>query len=145
MNPEDDCVVPAEAWQALVTHDTHCGQVPNTDVWLVRRPMVPVLERVWSMTQYLHHGWWEQAALMDLMGYQVGPPAKLMVQRELYVNTFPLHASWNVHLWDRPQPDVRRIEHATMHPDRVSVMRGWAEQAKAYEWDVAEDEAPCLA
>jgi MFS family permease len=56
--------------QALVIHETpNCGSVPNDDMWICQQTMIPWLEKIWAMDQYLHHGWWEQAALVDLMGY----------------------------------------------------------------------------
>jgi hypothetical protein len=129
----EDMVVPDKAWQALVEHHTGDGYVPNTDVWLCRKPMMPILEKVWGMTQWLMHGWWEQAALLELMGYNVWQPTRYLGKpTELYDNTYFLDNSWNVHKWDKPQPEHPRIQHASMYPDRVSVMKEWAIKAK--EW-----------
>lgn len=65
--------VPADAWQAMATHTKHHGTdlgiVPNCGVWFVRQPMIPVLQQAWSMTRYIHHQWWEQAAMHELMGF----------------------------------------------------------------------------
>jgi hypothetical protein len=128
----DDIEVPADYWQAMVNHHTGDGEVPNTDFWLCRKPMIPYLQQVWEMTDYICHGWWEQAALLDLMGYnQQARPNKLREETELYQRTFFLDNSWNVHKWDKPQPEHPRIQHATMYPDRVAVMREWAKQAES--------------
>ena len=129
----DDLTAPDDKWQALVEHHTGDGCVPNTDVWLCRKPMIPILEEIWSMEQWLMHGWWEQAALLELMGYHVWQPTRVLDEpTELYYKTHFLDHSWNVHKWDNPQPVSYRIQHATMYPDRVTVMKEWAEQAK--EW-----------
>ena len=124
--------VPGEAWQAMVRHNTGDGDVPNDDMWLCRKAMLPYLEQMWGMTQWLNHGWWEQAALLELMGYKVPQPTTLEVKTELFEHTFFLDNSWNVHRWDRPQPEHPRIQHATMYQDREGAMRGWAKEAEAW-------------
>jgi hypothetical protein len=124
-------------YQALVVHHTQCGNVPNDDMWVCNQKMIPWLERVWSLEKYMHHGWWEQAALLDLMGYDHLQVEQFPIQQadsknELYKNTMFLPGEWNVHLWDTPQPKHPRIQHATMWPDRVAIMREWATQAEAW-------------
>lgn len=58
----------------LVQHRTpqFPGQaVPNTGVMLVRDSAWTrsLLARIWERTEYLHHPWWENAALIAIMGY----------------------------------------------------------------------------
>ena len=58
----------------LVQHRTpqFPGQeVPNTGVMLVRDSewTRSLLARIWERTEYLHHPWWENAALIAIMGY----------------------------------------------------------------------------
>jgi hypothetical protein len=45
--------------------------VPNTGVMLLRNSdwMRRFLEETWSRTAYLHHRWWENAAVIELLGY----------------------------------------------------------------------------
>lgn len=121
--------VPADAWQALVRHHTPDGEVPNCGVWLCRRTMLPVLDRVWSMTGYLHHGWWEQAAVMELLGYDPHTrPTALREATDLYERTHWLGLEWNSHPWD--EAEKPRFRHATMYGSRrAEVMRGWAAQS----------------
>jgi hypothetical protein len=126
----DDLDVPAEAWQALVRHATGDGDVPNCGVWFVRRPMLPVLEQQWSMTQYLKHGWWEQAAMHELLGFG-NRPVTLIAPTRLCTRTHFLDPGWNVHKWHNPQPAHPRIMHASMHDDRAGIMREWATEAMA--------------
>jgi galactosyl transferase GMA12/MNN10 family len=129
-DPSEDLNAPADAWQAIVKHHTGDGEVPNCAVWLCRRPMLPYLDVIWASTKWLHHGWWEQAANLELMGYRPDPrPCRLVTPTELYARTFFLDNGFNVHKWDSPQPDQPRFMHATMHENRADVMRGWAEQA----------------
>jgi hypothetical protein len=124
-------------YQALVAHDTKCGLVPNDDMWICNQRMIPYLEKVWSLTQYMNHGWWEQAALLDVMGYDHLPVEEFPIQQaqpdnELYQHTHWLSNEWNVHIWDTPQPKYPRIQHATMWPDRAEIMRLWARQAEGW-------------
>lgn len=124
--------VPKDKWQAMVKHNTGDGEVPNDDMWFVRKEMIPWLDKVWAKTEWLHHGWWEQAALLNLMGYNVPQPTYLKAPTELYEHTHFLDNSWNVHKWDNPQPQYPRFQHATMYPDRAAVMREWAKQAERW-------------
>lgn len=129
----NDLTAPDIAWQALVEHHTGDGYVPNTDVWLCRVEMISVLEQIWKMDQWLMHGWWEQAALLELMGYKVHQPTRLLGKpTELYDRTYFLSHSWNAHKWDQPQPDHIFIQHSTMYPDRVAIMKEWAIQAQVW-------------
>jgi hypothetical protein len=121
----DDLDVPKWAWQALVAHQTGEGEIPNADMWLVRQPMLPYLRRIWGMVRYLNHGWWEQRALIDLMGYQSNPFRSVELNA-LYAHTFFLDSGWNVHIHDENKSDLPRIMHATMFPDRAAIMREWA-------------------
>lgn len=127
-------------WQAMVTHHTQCGDVPNDDLWICKREMLPWLDRVWALgNKYMHHGWWEQAALMELMAYDPAiehfPTHCQDITNELYQHTYWLPNEWNVHCWDKPQPTHPRIQHATMWADRAGVMRQWAEQAQDWIYD----------
>ena len=47
--------------------------VVNTGVWVCRKdPIVfKLLDEVWNHTEFIDHKWWEQAALMDLLGFDV--------------------------------------------------------------------------
>jgi hypothetical protein len=99
--------------QALVRHHTADGEVPNCGVWLVRQAARPALLRIWRMGRYLHHPWWEQAAMLDLLGYRHrSRPVRLAEPTDLYRRTHWLGLEWNSHEQaDRhPRP---RFAHAT--------------------------------
>jgi hypothetical protein len=104
--------VPAEAWQALVEHRTGSrsirrpngflklsreSRIPNCGVWLVRKAMLPVLEKVWGLERYVEHPWWEQAALISEMGYttDTGVYTRLKKKTDLYRSTHFLGLAWN--------------------------------------------------
>lgn len=57
----------------LVAHDYEGKVTVNTGVWICRRDerVLELLDAVWNHTAYIQHPWWEQAALMDLIGYDV--------------------------------------------------------------------------
>lgn len=127
IDPTEDLNVPADAWQALVLHHTGDGTVPNCGVWLVRQPMTQVLYDVWTMTHRVGHGWFEQSAVMDLLGFTVDRrPSFLATKTKLYDQTHWLGPEWNYHLWDTPAPERVRFAHATMFPDRLEILREWA-------------------
>ncbi len=134
--------VPPEAWQAMAIHTVHLGfrmgEVPSCGVWLVRKPMLPVLEQVWTMTKYIHHAWWEQAALHELLGFQHNGKAIFPVKRgaetALRQNTHFFDEQWN-------SVDIRNHA-ATPHlmhmaglsrQERLQEMRYWAERGQASE------------
>lgn len=129
VDPSADLDVPDGYWHALVEHHTADGQVPNCGVWLLRKPMLPVLEQVWKLDGYLDHPWWEQAALVDLMGYRGRPLTPPVRPPELYERTWLLENGWNVHRHDRTHVGHARVRHATMWPDRAAVMREWAAES----------------
>jgi hypothetical protein len=124
-DPSEDLPVGYGKWQALAIHHTHDGEVPNTGVWLCRKPMRNVLSKMWDMREYRNHPWWEQGAVMSLLGYD--PWARPTVFRgatALYERTEFLSTEWNSHPWD--EAEHPRFRHATMHPDRAASMREWA-------------------
>jgi galactosyl transferase GMA12/MNN10 family len=55
----------------LVRHGER--QVPNTGVMLLRsgEPARDLLDRTWNATRFVHHPWWENAALLDTLGYDL--------------------------------------------------------------------------
>src|SRR5262249_39072233 len=98
VNEHDDLAddVPDEDWQAVVRHYTPDGEVPNCGVWLLRPSMRPVLDAMWQLDSYREHPWWEQAALLELLGYR-GHPVRLEQPTELYARTCWLGLEWNSH------------------------------------------------
>lgn len=105
--------VPDDARQALVRHHTPDGEVPNCGVWFVREPMRPTLIRLWQLDRYLDHPWWEQAAMLDLLGYRHRQrPVELVAPTELYERTHWLDLSWNSHEQSDRHPRPR-FAHAT--------------------------------
>lgn len=109
--------VPPEAWQALRFERNWRGDVvPNCGVWLLRRPMLPVLTEAWEYGSLAHCPYWEQDAICALLGFRrknrrrIFPPA---AENELYRRTHRLAPRWNVFPGNkRPPAEPARIRHA---------------------------------
>lgn len=119
--------VPASCWQGLAMHaGTSDGEHPNHGVWLVRRSMRATLRMIWSMTQYLHHPWWEQAASLELLGYDPSSrPVRITGPSALRDRTAFLGSEWNC----LPSANVAhpRFMHAAGQPNRIDLMKRWAD------------------
>lgn len=52
------------------------GEVENAGVILARRSpeLLEFLRAVWRRTEYTDHNWWENAAILDLLGRELVPP-----------------------------------------------------------------------
>lgn len=122
--------IPADAWQAVVEHETECGLVPNMGVWFVRREAASWLSAARTILgeKHLHHVWWEQAAMLELMGYDVlEGPVSMRTPRcdgcELFQRTAFLDPAWNHHPGDRRQSPWPRFVHVTQYADRLDAVR----------------------
>lgn len=58
---------------SLVRHFEDNSEVPNSGVWITTQQVIPLLKKMLDLPVFTNHGWWEQAALMTLMGYSVPP------------------------------------------------------------------------
>lgn len=112
-------------WQGLVEHQTECGTVPNCGVWVADRRMRPVLEQIWNAGRNLHHPWWEQASVLEMMGYTVSdaPTAMLGEPTPLWHHTTWLGPEWNHHPFDARRVDTPRFVHVTQYQDRLDAVR----------------------
>jgi hypothetical protein len=124
-----DAVEP-DAWQAVVEHETNCGVVPNCGVWVVTKQMGPWLEFAWSnmLAEYKDHPWWEQAAIMHMMGYKVtltgGTPHSVAGEEtDLLKRTQFLPPQWNDHPADIRRLDRAAFVHVTQYADRLDAIR----------------------
>lgn len=73
---------------------------PNSGVMVLRKSewSFRFLDKIWGMTQYLNHGWWENAAIIDLLGLRAefsGDFAKNVPDPEWCGKTQPLPLPWN--------------------------------------------------
>jgi hypothetical protein len=123
--------VAADADQALVEHHTECGTVPNCGVWVVRPAMLGPLREAWDCNRHIAHHWWEQAVMLEQMGYAVeGTNARLDTPTTLYERTRFLDPGWNDHPHDKQRAAHVRFRHVTQYTDRLTSIRQFAGQAK---------------
>jgi hypothetical protein len=90
--------LPEWAWLGMVAHQTpEAEEFPNSGVFVCRRTrtMRRFLADIWSSTQFLQHKWWENAAVLELMGYTVDPPVRLVHPTRYRKELFLLPNEWN--------------------------------------------------
>lgn len=123
---------------AVVTHRYDGLTVPNLGVIALRRSRVTLrtLEQLWRMTQYAEHKWWENAAMLELLGFDVDrPTADSRRFRPLSLRVRELDVAWNsIDLDPSPAPCIVHFP-GTAHAERVerltelahaSLNAGWA-------------------
>jgi hypothetical protein len=120
--------IPKRAWQAITLHHTPEGEVPSAGVWYLRQGMQPVLEAIWKLEHHLHHRWWEQAGLQELLGYTPNEiPVHQDHETDLYRRTYWLDAQeWNgLHFGGPPAVGARFLHVAPGAPagHRAQLMR----------------------
>lgn len=128
----EDIADHVEDWAllAMVRHDTPQGLVPSMDVTYMRPGVAPWLEQAWALERYVNHPWWEQAAMLHLMGYDLRRyPAVRVDESALYDATQFLPLEWHSHeSMDRAENP--RFAEATHGPLgwRVGVLRQYSER-----------------
>ncbi|HEU0249717.1 MAG TPA: hypothetical protein VFR48_03235 [Solirubrobacteraceae bacterium] len=60
----------------LAEHRKDGSQMPNAGVMMLRggEQAANFLDQLWAMDQYVDHQWWENAAICELLGYELDPP-----------------------------------------------------------------------
>lgn len=121
----------ADEWQALVVHHVPEGMVPNCGVWVLRPPMVDVLDSMWRRIEYVTHPWWEQAALIAEMDYDTAHSIFQRNDNRLWLHTAVLDTRWNAHPAD--WRDDAYMRHASGIADmaaREAMVRAWLGEAR---------------
>lgn len=92
----------------LVAHDYEGQQIPNCGVMVVRndRRTRRLFEEIWEQTDLLDHKWWENAAMLRLLGYELEPTVRLVAPTRMNKRVQFLDAGWNSVLVD-PAPHPR--------------------------------------
>ncbi|QSO52316.1 hypothetical protein JZ785_26915 [Alicyclobacillus curvatus] len=124
----------------LATHLYAPHFYPNTGVWVVHRDprALDILEDIWKQEDLVRDVWWEQAALMRVLGYPdphnlnsyAGPtalgsficPLSIQWNAQLALDPLPVHP-YILHYAGTPSPEhrVRRIR--TMQMDYETFLR----------------------
>jgi hypothetical protein len=135
MDKSQNIVKDVHGIQGLVKHKTECGEVPNCGVWVVSQGMKGVLSWAWDkmLPVYRDHPWWEQAAMLNAMGYEVlaGPSTADRKSTELRRETTFLRSRWNHHPRDawRTDDDVAFF-HVTQYDDRLGTVAAMSAKAR---------------
>ena len=116
----------------LATHHYQGAEIPNMGViattgarWTKR-----FLERLWASEHYIDHKWWENAAALELLGYDVEAP-RADTRRRTWASrrVGQLDLSWNsISLDPAPRPRIVHFPGMTQH-DRLVEMRRTLELA----------------
>lgn len=122
--------VAADSVLAVVEHHTPCGDVPNFGMFVARRGLADTFNFIWAnkREQYLNHPWWEQAAMLEQLGYSVAHTGDCQQSRRisgspLLDKTTILHPKWNHHPYDSAGVEDPNFVHVTMYADRVGAVR----------------------
>ena len=116
---------------AMVRHFEDCSEVPNSGVWRLRLDAIPLLAKIMELEVFTTHGWFEQAALLTLMGYAIPPEGshypdtkcRCVQQTRWYKECQFMRLRFNSH------PNYRAERPAIVHcsyesmPQRLEVMR----------------------
>lgn len=109
----------------MVAHEYDGQVIPNCGVWVLRnhRATRRFLDAVWAHTEYLDHHWWENAAVLEELGYQVEPRVEIVRPNRMRERVRHVDRGWNSILADpAPHPRVHhypgrsreyRLEHLT--------------------------------
>lgn len=131
---EDFPALPGGLTHGLVRHFEDDSEVPNSGVWRVTSKTIPLLEDILKLEVFRDHGWWEQAALMTLMGYTVPPQGsefpvtrcRNMQQTRWYRECYFMRLAWNSHPNYRAEhPRIVHCSYPNM-PQRLEIMRALA-------------------
>ena len=137
------------ATHALVRHFDGGSEVPNSGVWWVTREIVPLLAKMMDLEVFRDHGWWEQAALMTMMGYTVPPQGsdyrktqcRNVVQTRWFRECQFMRLAWNSHPNYRAErPRIVHCSYSDMSR-RLEVMRALARDP-AYDYPRFEPPKP---
>lgn len=116
---------------ALVRHFEDNSEVPNSGVWRVTKTIRPLLDQILRLEVFTDHGWWEQAALMTLMGYCVPPQGHVFSETKCkcvkptrwYAECDFMRLCWNSHPnYRADRPKIVHCSYPSM-PERLEVMR----------------------
>lgn len=107
----------------LVEHRYQGQRIPNAGILMVRstRAADDFLALVWEQERYTDHVWWENAAILDLLGYRLSPcnPERPSPHRALF---HFIGNEWNsISLDPSPAPVIRHYA-GTTHADRIAGM-----------------------
>ena len=90
--------VPGAAFQALAGPCAGNPPYINTGVWLLRAGdrASQFLDAVWAATEFIDHAWWENAAVIDLLGFELQSVHGPVRESQWMSDTQFLPEEWNM-------------------------------------------------
>jgi hypothetical protein len=83
----------------LVKHTIAGNEVPNMGVFLIRNSQWSrqLLRQMWDQDRYIHHKWWENGALLELLGYHhlIDPQREPALNPRLLTRIEWIDPAWN--------------------------------------------------
>lgn len=113
----------------LVTHFGIKPLFPNCGIWLIQQDprSFELLEEIWAQTNFINHPWWEQGALLKLLGYKAGYTGKRKVH--FYGPTKysswvgPLDLKWNSRPTESDVAENPAIMHFVFVPLHIRIKK----------------------
>lgn len=103
-------------------HNVGGNKHPNCGVWMMKRDMIPFLNTLWNMTQYINHFWWEQAALIELIGMEMDSNNNVSLkdpENKLFKKTTFIDNKWNYCWADNDKSQTPFFNHFAGTPNRL--------------------------
>jgi glycosyltransferase involved in cell wall biosynthesis len=98
VDPSQDIAALIEPGKFLyvVQHEIGEQRIPNLGVFMVLagEPTERLLDEVWRSTEFINHPWWENAAVLKLLGYNLHP-CRLREPTALYRRVKLIDKAWN--------------------------------------------------
>jgi hypothetical protein len=71
--------------------------IPNCGVWLLRNDpaVLELLDQVWDSDHLVDHKWWENAGVLEALGYELTPLVRLVAPSRLWYRSRFLGNEWN--------------------------------------------------
>lgn len=118
-------VVPADSYQAMARPPLARGaqqRILNSGVWLLRGERAKdLLDAVWERDEWTMHPWWEQRAVVELLGFdEDGSDIGATEWRD---GTTWLDDEWNTFERDTGLNGACRIRHYTFRPNSYRLAR----------------------
>lgn len=119
----------ADSHFGVVVHQTSDGQIPNCGVWLLNKSCLEWIHKLKNLNTFKRSScWWEQAALLYLLG--IDPDStNISLPSNHTIPWTSLDYCWNPHINDaRKIPKETRFFHATCFNDRYLAMKNILQQ-----------------
>jgi glycosyl transferase family (putative galactosyltransferase) len=130
-----------EDLMGVVAHEYDDQVIPNCGVWVLRNDdgVREFVERLWNRTEFLDHRWWENAAFLDELGYQVDPRVDLVRPTPMLRRTRFIDRSWNsIRVDEARHPRINHYPGRSQAHRLQELERDLSQaRAAASEWDVA--------